>query len=61
MSALLPYRVVFVLLKIISSITLKCVQTERNVFPASEGVEENPDHRDVKPEYSQTYGAFSVV
>lgn len=34
---------------------------EKNAFPASESTEENPEHRDVKPEYSETYCAFSVV
>jgi len=34
---------------------------ERNAFPASESVEENPDHRDVKPEYTETYCTFSVL
>lgn len=34
---------------------------ERNSFPASESVEENPDHSYVKPEYNETYCAFSVV
>lgn len=61
MRALLPYRVVLVLLKITSRITLKCIQKERNAFPASERVEENPGCRAVKPEYSETYCAFSVV
>lgn len=38
-----PYRVVFVLLKIFSSITLKGTQMQRNAFPASENIEENLD------------------
>lgn len=34
---------------------------EINYFPISESTEDNPDYRDEKPEYSETYCAFSVV